>query len=99
MLGGHLHPACRIHGRGRDSLRLPCFVSDGRQVILPAFGEFTGGWIADAAPDRTGPDRTGVFTPSAVVRSGRCPAEVGLATAGAGPGGHPELDGLRMLWL
>ena len=59
VLGGHLHPACRIHGRGRDSLRLPCFVSDERQVILPAFDEFTGGWIADAAPDRTGPDRTG----------------------------------------
>ena len=52
VLAGHLHPACRIHGRGRDSLRLPCFVSDRQQMILPAFGEFTGGWIADAAPDR-----------------------------------------------
>ena len=52
VLAGHLHPARRIHGRGRDSLRLPCFVSDPGQAILPAFGEFTGGWLADPAPDR-----------------------------------------------
>ncbi len=42
-LAGHLHPVARISGRGRDSLRLPCFVLDGRQIVLPAFGEFTGG--------------------------------------------------------
>jgi DNA ligase-associated metallophosphoesterase len=42
-LAGHVHPVARISGRGRDSLRLPCFVLDGRQIVLPAFGEFTGG--------------------------------------------------------
>jgi metallophosphoesterase superfamily enzyme len=42
-LAGHLHPVARISGRGRDSLRLPCFVIDGRQIVLPAFGEFAGG--------------------------------------------------------
>jgi uncharacterized protein len=42
-LAGHVHPVARISGRGRDSLRLPCFVIDGRQIVLPAFGEFTGG--------------------------------------------------------
>ena len=42
-LAGHLHPMTRLHGPGRDSLRLPCFVVSGRQVVLPAFGEFTGG--------------------------------------------------------
>ena len=52
VLAGHLHPARRVHGRGRDSLRLPCFVSDGQQAVLPAFGEFTGGWLAEAAPGR-----------------------------------------------
>jgi DNA ligase-associated metallophosphoesterase len=52
VLAGHLHPACRIRGSGRDSLRLPCFVAEVRQAVLPAFGEFTGGWIAEAAPDR-----------------------------------------------
>ena len=52
VLAGHLHPARRVYGRGRDSLRLPCFVSDGQQAVLPAFGEFTGGWLAEAAPGR-----------------------------------------------
>jgi DNA ligase-associated metallophosphoesterase len=42
-LAGHLHPMTRLYGPGRDSLRLPCFVVSGRQVVLPAFGEFTGG--------------------------------------------------------
>jgi len=43
VLAGHIHPAIRLHGPGRDSLRFPCFLLQGRQVILPAFGEFTGG--------------------------------------------------------
>ena len=47
-LAGHLHPAARLSGRAHDSLRLPCFVMRGRQLILPAFGEFTGGSLAAA---------------------------------------------------
>lgn len=41
-VAGHLHPAARVaaHGRG---VRRPCFVTDGRRVVLPAFGAFTGG--------------------------------------------------------
>jgi uncharacterized protein len=45
-LAGHLHPVARLTGPGRDSLRLPCFVLEGRQIVLPAFGEFTGGSLA-----------------------------------------------------
>jgi uncharacterized protein len=52
VLAGHLHPVRRLHGRGRDSLRVPCFVSEERQAILPAFGEFTGGWRVEVAPGR-----------------------------------------------
>ena len=52
VLAGHLHPACRLHGRGRDSLRMPCFVQEGEQLILPAFGEFTGGWQVEPTPGR-----------------------------------------------
>ncbi len=52
VLAGHVHPVCRLSGRGRDSLRLPCFVAEARQAILPAFGEFTGGWMVDAEPGR-----------------------------------------------
>jgi len=44
VLAGHVHPVCSLNGPGRDRLRLPCFVQDGDQAILPAFGEFTGGW-------------------------------------------------------
>ncbi|CAN5589004.1 ligase-associated DNA damage response endonuclease PdeM [soil metagenome] len=52
VLAGHLHPVCTLHGAGRDRLRLPCFVQDSRQAILPAFGEFTGGWLMEVAPGR-----------------------------------------------
>jgi DNA ligase-associated metallophosphoesterase len=53
VLAGHLHPACTLRGRGRDRLRMPCFVREGEQAILPAFGEFTGGWQVQAAPGRS----------------------------------------------
>lgn len=43
ILSGHLHPVAWLSGPGRDRLRLPCFCIRGREVVLPAFGEFTGG--------------------------------------------------------
>jgi len=42
VLAGHLHPAFRLQGRGRQSLRLPCFCIGERISLLPAFGAFTG---------------------------------------------------------
>jgi len=39
---GHIHPAIRLHGAGRQTLRLPCFFKSENQMIFPAFGEFTG---------------------------------------------------------
>ena len=50
VLAGHLHPALNLHGRGRDHLRLPCFCFEARRAILPAFGEFTGGWTVNPEP-------------------------------------------------
>ncbi len=44
-LCGHIHPAIQLHGTGRQSLKLPCFFQSGSQMILPAFGEFTGTYI------------------------------------------------------
>ena len=44
-LAGHIHPAVRLRGKGRQSLRLPCFFREGDQLILPAFGEFTGSHV------------------------------------------------------
>ena len=52
VLAGHIHPTCKLYGPGRDSVRTPCFVSDERQAILPAFGEFTGGARVAQAPGR-----------------------------------------------
>ena len=42
VLAGHWHPVYRLIGRA-DSARLPCFWQQQNQMILPAFGEFTGG--------------------------------------------------------
>lgn len=41
-LSGHIHPGVRLHGKGRQSLRLPCFYFGERKGLLPAFGSFTG---------------------------------------------------------
>ena len=40
-IAGHLHPCARIVQRGR-SVRRRCFASDGRRLVMPAFGAFTG---------------------------------------------------------
>ncbi|WPB56754.1 ligase-associated DNA damage response endonuclease PdeM [Xylophilus sp. GOD-11R] len=42
VLAGHVHPAVRLRGPGRDALRLPCFVQEDGLTVLPAFGDFTG---------------------------------------------------------
>jgi len=39
---GHVHPAIRMTGLGRQSVRLRCFFKTETQMLLPAFGEFTG---------------------------------------------------------
>lgn len=41
-IAGHLHPAAKVSRYGRG-VRRPCFVTDGRRLIMPAFGAFTGG--------------------------------------------------------
>lgn len=41
-VAGHLHPCARVVAHAR-MVRRPVFVTDGRRLILPAFGAFTGG--------------------------------------------------------
>ncbi|NNG05265.1 MAG: ligase-associated DNA damage response endonuclease PdeM [Inquilinus sp.] len=41
-LSGHYHPKATIRTRGRR-VTARCFVGDGRRLILPAFGAYTGG--------------------------------------------------------
>jgi DNA ligase-associated metallophosphoesterase len=50
VLAGHLHPVAQLQGPARDRLRLPCFVFEERSAILPAFGEFTGGYTVEPKP-------------------------------------------------
>ena len=40
-LAGHLHPAAAVYANG-SSTRRPCFVHDGRLLLLPAYGAGTG---------------------------------------------------------
>jgi DNA ligase-associated metallophosphoesterase len=48
-VAGHLHPCARVVGAGR-SVRRRCFITDGRRLILPAYGAYAGGLsIRDAA--------------------------------------------------
>lgn len=42
IFSGHIHPGIKLTGKGRQSLRLPCFFQKRQQLVLPAFGEFTG---------------------------------------------------------
>jgi DNA ligase-associated metallophosphoesterase len=52
VIAGHTHPVFHLRGRGHQKLRLPCFTSESGMTVLPAFGEFTGGAVVEAAPGR-----------------------------------------------
>jgi DNA ligase-associated metallophosphoesterase len=41
-ISGHFHPVAALTVRGRG-IRRRCFLTDGRRVILPAFGTYAGG--------------------------------------------------------
>ncbi len=42
QINGHLHPAYRIRGKAKQSLKFPCFYVNNERLILPAFGQLTG---------------------------------------------------------
>jgi DNA ligase-associated metallophosphoesterase len=42
-LAGHLHPAVRLYGAGKQSMKLPCFWFREQIGVLPAFSGFTRG--------------------------------------------------------
>ena len=39
---GHVHPGVKLKGAGLQQLKMPCFYQSRNQLILPAFGAFTG---------------------------------------------------------
>ncbi len=48
VVSGHLHPAVRLEGMGRQRLNVPVFAFRKNQLILPAFGRFTGNYYLEA---------------------------------------------------
>jgi len=66
VICGHVHPAARLTGPGRESARLPCFWIRPDVAVLPAFGEFTG--VADISAEAG--DRVWVIADGTVVRVG-----------------------------
>lgn len=81
QIAGHLHPVARI-ARAGTSVRRRCFVSDGRRVVMPAFGAFTGGLdIHDVAFAPVFPDASAV-TVLMLGDSGLYPVPRHLLTAG-----------------
>jgi DNA ligase-associated metallophosphoesterase len=50
VFAGHMHPVVCLRGRAGASARLPCFWLRAGMVILPAFGDFTGGAPIERAP-------------------------------------------------
>jgi hypothetical protein len=58
---GHHHPKAMVPTRGTAVSR-PCFVSDSRRIMMPAFGEYTGGLdVRDPAIARLFPRGGRVF--------------------------------------
>jgi len=41
-ISGHIHPGVLIEGKGRQRIKLPCYLVSNKQIILPAFSVFTG---------------------------------------------------------
>ena len=41
-IAGHLHPVARIARRG-EVIRRRCFATDGKRLVMPAFGAYAGG--------------------------------------------------------
>ena len=63
VIRGHVHPAARLTGPGRETVRLPCFWARPRTLVLPAFGEFTGVAEIEVEPN----DRVWVVAGAAVL--------------------------------
>jgi DNA ligase-associated metallophosphoesterase len=63
VIAGHVHPAVRLSGPGRQHVRLPCFWISDAGAVLPAFGDFTGQGIIEPAED----DRVFAIADGAIV--------------------------------
>jgi DNA ligase-associated metallophosphoesterase len=44
-IAGHVHPAVRLMGKGRQQIKMRCFQFKKSSVLLPSFGDFTGSYV------------------------------------------------------
>ncbi len=63
-ISGHIHPGIRLQGLGRQSLSIPCFFKTPTQLILPAFGAFTGNYTMNPSEN----DEVFVITEDEVIQ-------------------------------
>lgn len=47
---GHVHPGIKIKDLGKQPILLPCFFQKPNQMVLPAFGAFTGKYFLKPDP-------------------------------------------------
>lgn len=50
-IGGHVHPAVQMKGKGRQYEKPPCFYFGVHHALIPAFGTFTGTHIIKPGRD------------------------------------------------
>ena len=50
-LCGHIHPGFRLRGKARQQLKLSCFYQKNNQMVLPAYGSFTGNYYITPEED------------------------------------------------
>lgn len=50
---GHLHPGISLKGKGKQSLRFPCFYFSSAYCVLPAFSRFTGTYTVNPQKGET----------------------------------------------
>ena len=79
-IAGHLHPAAKLSMYG-TTIRRPCFVGNGRRLVMPAFGAFTGGLnvLDDGLPAAVRQRRHGAC--GCWARTGSTPSRRGLLSA------------------
>lgn len=60
---GHIHPGILLSGKGKQSVKLPCYHLCGNTFLLPAFGKLTGLYLIDCKAN----DRVFGVLPSEVI--------------------------------
>ncbi len=50
---GHMHPGIAMKGKGKQSIKLPCYYFTKKYCVLPAFSRFTGSFLIKPKKDES----------------------------------------------